>query len=289
MRYSGRDFTEAELQWLRNQLHTKKAKNRSTLSRLFCEQFGWKKANGTVKDVSCRVAFLRMEKDGLITLPPRQSKPRIPFPPVQRTLFGETRPGISKKARDFTLRLEVVTKHTSKLWNEFIDRYHYLGYVPLPGAQLRYLVFDDDEIIALLGFGAAAWKTAPRDQYIGWSEKQRQANLNLIINNARFLILPWVTSYNLGSRILSLVHKHIAQDWEHVYHYRPTLLETFVDKERFTGTVYKASNWIYVGDTTGRGKKSLSKRQVIPIKSVWLFPLLRNFRPVLCGNQSHEK
>jgi len=282
MRYSGRDFSKKELQWLKGQMRSDKGLNRTQLSKRFCEQFDWKKANGTVKDVSCRVAFLRMEKDGLLSLPPANNGPRPARYPIQRTLFGEAKPELKLKAGDVVLTLERVTHKSSSLWNEFIDRYHYLGYIALPGAQLRYFIIADGDVVGCLGFGASAWKVAPRDQFIGWTDEQRLQNLHLVINNARFLLLPWLNCFNLGSRILSLVHGQIAEDWMEVYHYRPVLLETFVDTVRFRGTVYKASNWIYVGQTTGRGKKSKTSRGHLPKKSIWLFPLNRHFRRTLC-------
>jgi hypothetical protein len=114
----------------------------------------------------------------------------------------------------------------------------------MPGAQLRYLIHADGQLIALLGFGATAWQTTPRDRYIGWSYEQRQANLHLIVNNARFLILPWVQSKNLASMILAMAAKRLPDDWEAAYAYRPVLMETFVERPRFKGTCYKAANWV---------------------------------------------
>ena len=126
---------------------------------------------------------------------------------------------------------EIVTKATSALWNEYIERYHYLGHKALPGAQLRYFITVGDQIVALAGFGAAAWQTAPRDQFIGWTHDQRKANLHLIVNNARFLILPWIQSQNLASKVLSLITHRLPDDWHNTYNIRPVLLETFIQKK----------------------------------------------------------
>ncbi len=175
------------------------------------------------------------------------------------------------------------TPQDSSLWNELIERYHYLGYKPLPGAQIRYLVFGGPHLLAVLGFGAAAWKVAPRDRWIRWSAEQRIANLHLIVNNARFLILPWVSSRNLASRILSGVAKRLPQDWHVRYGYQPVLLETFVEHNRFRGTCYRAANWTHVGQTQGRGKLDRHKRHPLPVKEIFLFPLLRRFRQELCA------
>jgi len=281
MWYRGREFTLAEIDWIKEQISSDPKLTRSKLSRLFCQKFKWIAANGGLKEVGCRVAFLRMERDGYIHLPP-QKRPSARAPKrIMRTLLTAPRPMTSCSAGSLKLELEVVTKQSSRLWNEYIDRYHYLGYKKIGGAQLRYFILGDDEVVALSGFGSAAWKTASRDNYIGWSHQQRQDNLHLVVNNVRFLILPWASVANLGSRILSLLGKRIPHDWQQVYNYRPVLLETFVQKDRFHGTVYKASNWTYVGDTTGRGKRNRTNKQEKPIKSVWLFPLTKSFLFIL--------
>ena len=169
----------------------------------------------------------------------------------------------------------VLTKADSLLWNAYIERHHYLGHQLMPGAQLRYFVRAAGHIVAALGFGASAWKVKPRDQVIGWTSEQRQRNLHLVVNNARFLILPWIRYKNLASRILALVSRRLPDDWHARYAYRPVLLETFVEKPRFTGTCYKAANWQNLGDTQGRGKLDVLHRNAQPIKSIWIYPLAR--------------
>jgi hypothetical protein len=167
---------------------------------------------------------------------------------------------------------------TSWYLNFCLIPYHYLGHKPLPGAQLRYFVYSGNQPVALLGFGAAAWQTAPRDCYIGWSHAQREKNLHLIVNNARFLILPWVQSKNLASMILAMAARQLPDDWLVQYNYRPVLMETFVEKQRFEGTCYKAANWRYLGQTKGRGKLGPAGKQSVPIKDLWVYPLKRAFR-----------
>ncbi|MCP4204695.1 MAG: DUF4338 domain-containing protein [bacterium] len=182
------------------------------------------------------------------------------------------------------LRLEVVDdRRTSHLWNEYIQRHHYLGYQPLPGAQLRYLAGSQGQILALLGFGAAAWKIAPRDRWIGWSADQRQQRLHLLINNARFLILPWITSRNLASKLLAMAARRVAEDWDRRYGYRPVLMETFVETPRFAGTCYRAANWTHVGQTRGRGKLDIRHQAPLPIKDIWLYPIEKKCRRTLCS------
>jgi hypothetical protein len=276
MRYCGRDFTEEELAWIRRTITDQPELSRKDLSILFCRRAKWLKPDGGTKDMSCRVAMLRMEKDGHLTLPPPRTKHTKPYKKI-RTLWAMEQSEITKNAGELDVVLEIVTNHSGALWNEFIDRYHYLGYKTLPGAQLRYFVKAEGRILALLGFGAAAWKTAPRDNHIGWDRATRKKNLHLIVNNARFLILPWVRSKNLGSKILSLASRRIADDWHKRYNYRPVLLETFVEKHRFRGTCYKAANWLEVGETCGKGKLG-NREGEVPTKTVWLYPLCKDFR-----------
>jgi hypothetical protein len=178
----------------------------------------------------------------------------------------------------------VVSKHDSLLWNAYIERHHYLGHQLLPGAQLRYFVRAAGDVVAALGFGASAWKVKSRDERIGWTSEQRRRNLHLIVNNARFLILPWIQCRNLASRVLSLVNRRLANDWHARYAYRPVLLETFVEKPRFTGTCYRAANWQYLGDTQGRGKLDTFHHNSEPIKGVWIYPLVPNYRSHLCNS-----
>jgi hypothetical protein len=234
--------------------------------------------------MSCRVALLRMQTDGLISLPP----PRNPKPVTYRSyahieqavLEPVTLPSIDLA----TLTIDpVVTRADSLLWNGYIQRHHYLGHQLMPGAQLRYFVRAAGHIIAALGFGASAWKVKPRDQIIGWTAEQRQRNLHLVVNNARFLILPWIHCKNLASRILALVSCRLPDDWQARYAYRPVLLETFVEKPRFIGTCYKAANWQHLGDTQGRGKLDVLHRNAQPIKSIWIYPLTRHFQRQLCS------
>jgi len=280
-RYCGRVFTEPELDGIRKLIGEDPKRTRADLSRLTCKLLGWYKTDGGLKEMSCRVAMLRMAEDGLITLPPPRRKP----PPPQVLSFTaqtDPRPELTQPVHALNpVQLRLVEPEQSRLWNEYIHRYHYLGHKPLPGAQLRYFVTVDQNIIAALGFGAAAWQTAPRDQWIGWSHEQRQRHLPFIVNNARFLIMPWVRSKNLASHILAKVAKRLPVDWLRQYGIRPVLLETFVDTERFSGTCYKAANWTCVGKTKGRGKLGPAGKQSVPIKDIWLLPLCRQFKKQL--------
>ena len=221
-----------------------------------------------------------MYEDGLIALPP----PRAKRPDRRVCISTRSDPGtpIDRPAHALVPVLHRVRKKAeSRLWNELIERYHYLGHKPLPGAQLRYLVYSGGQPIALLGFAAAAWMCAPRDHYIGWTDEQRQRHLHLIVNNARFLILPWIRSQNLASMLLAKAARRLPDQWQTVYGYRPVLLETFVEQPRFRGTCYKAANWIFLGQTKGRGKLGPAGTQSLPIKDLWVHPLDRRFRETL--------
>jgi hypothetical protein len=285
MKYCGRQFTEAELAGIRQFLVENPKTNRLALSRLVCERLGWRKPDGGLKDMSCRVALLRMQEHGLLVLPPPQRKNGNGKRMVRRTPQAEPEAPVCAPVGQLReLRLELVAdKRDSLLWNEYIDRYHYLGYQPLAGAQLRYFARAEGRILALLSFGAAAWHTAPRDEFIGWSRAQRENRLHLIVNNARFLILPWVSSRNLASKLLGLAARRLPTDWLSRYAYSPVLLETFVEQQRFCGTCYKAANWLHLGQTQGRGKLERNNLRPLPIKSVWIFPLSPRFRAILTG------
>jgi Druantia protein DruA len=281
MRYCGRDFSAPELALIRDLIAEDPTRTRAELSRRTCQTLHWYKPDGGLKQMSCRVAMLRMQQDGLIQLPP----PRCQRPRPRLQSSGQTDPQelIHQPVQALpTLHLKSVHPgQDSRRWNEYIHRYHYLGYQPLPGAQWRYWVTAGETLLALLGFGAAAWQCAPRDRFIGWSHEQRQQNLPLIVNNARFLILPWVRSPNLASKILGLAARQLPDDWQTRYGYRPVLLETFVQKDRFTGACYQAANWTWVGQTQGRGKLGPAGKQSVPIKDLWLYPLDKHFRRVL--------
>jgi len=279
-RYCGREFSLEEIERIRELIVSEPRRNRAQLSRVVCDELGWTRPDGRRKDMSCRVAMLRMHRDELIALPS----------PLKGNGNGRRRPRATSASDpqevvslpagdlgDLVLR-PVDTRQDSSLWNELIERYHYLGYAPLPGAQIRYLVFAGSRLVAAMGFGAAAWKIRPRDEFIGWTKEQRPRQLHRIANNARFLILPWIRSHNLASRILGAVVKRLPNDWKSRYGYAPVLLETFVERARFRGTCYRAANWTRVGQTQGRGKLDRYALFSLPVKDIFLYPLRRDFR-----------
>ena len=284
-RYYGRDFTADEMALLRALIAAEPQPNRAALSREFCQRIGWLKPDGGLKDMMARVTMLAMHRDGVIALPPprgRRNPPRpIVFgPDTEPPLFPA--PTTLDEVRPLEMRPVVRETREGRLWNEFVARYHYLGYKTLVGAQMRYAVHDRNGWpLAMLGFSTAAWKLAPRDSFIGWSPEMREKNLPLVVDNPRFLILPWIEIPNLGSHILAIVRRRLPGDWTERYNVTPVLIETFVETPRYTGAVYRASGWLRVGTTQGRGRYDRDKRYDKPRKDVWLRPLRRDWRRTL--------
>jgi len=226
-----------------------------------------------------------LDSKGKIILPnikgkPRKSRSKDIIPPV----LHETAE-VSCSIQDILpVRIEVVKERTYQghEYKFLIDQYHYLGFDMTVGENIKYVVYSqDNKLLACLLFGSSAWACAPRDQYIRWNPAARKANLIFTTNNTRFLVLPWVRVPHLASHILGQITRKIASDWQMKYGHRVHLLETFVEKGRFKGTCYKAANWIYVGETTGRSRNDRYNLLQVPIKDIYLFPLSKRFREVL--------
>ena len=202
---------------------------RAALSREFCRRIGWFKPDGGLEDMMAKVTMLAMHRDAVIVLPPPKGRQGRPRPIVfgahtEPPLFPA--PTTLDEVRPLDLRPVVRSTLEGKLWNEFIARYHYLGYKTLVGAQMRYAVHDRDGWpVAMLGFSTAAWKLAPRDRFIEWTPQLREKNLPLVVDNPRFLILPWIDIPNLGSHILAIVRRRLPEDWTERYNTTPVLIE----------------------------------------------------------------
>jgi len=281
----GKPFSKDDLEHVKEIIRVNSAAHRLKLSQIICEAFNWVSANGHLKEMSCRVALLKLYRKGLIELPAPQRK-KNNNAKTQITSISNPRFPIEKNITELTdIRLSSVeTKTESRLWNELIERYHYLGHKPLAGGNIKYLISCNEGLLGAISFSASAWKVAPRDKWIGWSHTIREKNLPLIINNSRYLILPWVTVKHLASKVLSICAKQIRSAWKQRYNYKPVLLETFVEKDRFKGTCYKAANWIHIGQTQGRGKRDIHKAYSVPIKDIWMYPLTKDFRKKLQGS-----
>lgn len=278
--WSGREFTRADMTTIESLIKNNPKAKRAELSRMVCSDLDWRDDSGRLKDMRCRVVMLRMHEKGIITLPPPRHRKNPSRHKIISTSETDPRSSITQSVdllENITFRLVTARdKKLSTLWNEYVQRYHYLGYEPCIGANLRYMVWSGDEPICLLSYGAAAWQTAARDLYISWTHEQRIRNLKFIVNNLRFLILPWVKSPNLASWVLSKISKRLQMDWQDRYGYSPCLVETFVDSSKYTGHCYKASNWILLGKTVGRGKYANTK--VTAEKDIWIYPLQRKWR-----------
>ncbi len=262
---------------------------RAEIARRVCQRLGWRTSGGSYAVMSARVALLRLEAKGLIELPaPRNGngngkvwQPTVGLEPPPQPLEA------SLSALG-PIQLQIVsTAEQSGLWNSLVAHYHYLGHSNLPGAQLRYLVYARQQVLGAIGFGAAAWSLAARDRVIGWTAVERRRALPLVLNNARFLLLPWVRVAQLASHILGRCARQLPMDFGARYGWRPVLLETFV-QEPHRGTCYRAARWIYLGQTQGRGKKGphpTGKQTPVPLKHLWIYPLVADFRSVLCAEE----
>jgi Domain of unknown function (DUF4338) len=258
--------------------------SRHELARTICEGLGWVRASGRLKARECYEYLERLEAKGLVQLPPRrETRPRgrktsIVFSDAGREQLQ--READLAEVAPVTLGL-VSNAEDRALWRELIERYHYLGHKVAYGAHLRYLVYISKPQRALAGclqFSSAARWLLARDRFIGWDEATRKANLCRLVNNSRFLILPWLRVKGLASHVLSLSARVVVDDWEEAYATRPVLLETFVERDRFEGTCYLAANWEQVGETAGRGRMDRENRWAQPPKRCLVYPLVRDFR-----------
>ncbi len=283
LKIQGRFLTEAEVNQIRILLCENPIWNRSRLSRELCEIWNWRRPDGQLKDMACRELLRKLESRLLIKLPPRQ-RPCPRRPPVIEIVevdkshvacnFSDLKPVKIIDAR--------ISAEYEKAFNYLLKEYHYLSYGRPVGQNMKYLILGhNDRILGCLLFGAAAWKTVDRDQWIGWSVAIREKNLGMICNNSRFLILPWLDVYNLASYALGACLRRLSKDWNHRYGTDIVLVETFVDTTRYLGTCYKAANWQKIGKTKGRSRQDRDRKLKVPIKDIWVFPLKYNFRDLL--------
>jgi hypothetical protein len=259
--------------------------SRADLAREVCRWLHWCAPNGTDKAVGCRVALLRLEQRGLIELPPARRSVRF-----GTRSFAQTQLSVPSKLEGTLqelrgLKLMLVTSKNRELdrqWKKLVATHHYLGYRPLCGAQLRYLVASEHGYVGALGFSAAALYLKARERWIGWSHAARQYHLPKVVANSRFVIARGVRVKNLASKVLALAQKRLPEDWAQAYGYKPLLLETYVESKRFGATSYRAANWTYVGKTRGRGRQDREHRKNKPIKDIYLYPLRPDCQKHLC-------
>jgi hypothetical protein len=284
--FAGREFSAADLQLIRQVTSDFAGLGITEIARTACELLEWKRPSGGLKDLECRRLIERLAGEGFVRLPERRGRGAPGPRRVSRTAGGASQAEIHGSAGEFEpLQLEVVRGGPADpsghhaLFKELLDRHHYLGYRVPFGASLRYLVRSErapENVLACLLWSSPAWKMAARDGWIGWSEAERCRNLQLIVNNSRFLILPWVRVKGLASKILAACARQLPADWGRLYGYRPLLLETLVDAGRFRGTCYQAANWIRLGQTAGRGRMDREHRaHGEAVKDLYVYPLCR--------------
>jgi hypothetical protein len=279
-------ITATEIELIQKLISTNPTWGRSRLSIELCKIWDWCHPDGQPKAISCRDLLRRLDAKGIIVLPPPLTNSFLkPGRQNHTQLMLHDATEISSDIRDILpVHLELVKERTfqSQEFKSLISQYHYLGFNMTVGENLKYLAYSrQGKLLACLLFGSSAWACAPRDQFIGWKALSRRTNLIYTTDNTRFLILPWVKVPHLASHILGLTVRRIALDWQSKYGHPLYLLETFVEKERFKGTCYKAANWVYVGETTGRSRNDRYNNLQVPIKEIYLYPLHRRFREAL--------
>ena len=274
----GREISNGDIALIRRLIEKHFHRGRKQISRQICYRWKWYQASGQPKERACRDILLFLEKKELIRLPPpiksanneKRKTTKIKLEEISREGTVKDHPG---------LRLEIISKrHEYSLWNKIIHSYHYQGHQVIVGKFLKYIVYIDNNPIACLGWGSAAWSIKARDEWIGWSKEIKDKNLCGIVNNIRFLILPWVKIKYLASYLLGISVKRVPQDWQKRYGHPIHLLETFVEKEKFQGTCYKAANWIFLGETKGSAKRGSCHHYHGNIKRIFVYPLGKDFR-----------
>jgi hypothetical protein len=284
----GRYFTLEELHEIRETVRMFPKLSRAELANTLCENLGWMTPAGQYKTASCKELLAKLERQGLISPPAKNEYKRREKKEIGIGVQTAPAPLLEGPVSDYEpIALEPV-RHLEniRLWNEYVERYHTLGYKRPFGAHQRYfIVAGAGQKLGCLLFAAAAWALEDRDAWISWTELDRSLRLNLIVNNTRFLIFPWVHVKNLASKALSLAAKRVQSDWQERYGYSPVLLETFVDPEKYRGTCYKAANWIFLGQTAGRGRTEMYNKRPFTRKHIYVYPLESDFRAILCGQK----
>jgi len=276
-----RVITEKEIDLVNELILEYGDKGRSFISSRLCEIWDWRQENGRYKEITCRELLRKLESLALIKLPPMLNGARkvgYKNTPKYLKLNENTLSALLKPLKSQIHIKQVRGTKKEKDFNGIIEKHHYLGYHQGAGEQLKYLIYLNERIIACIGFGCSAYKVSCRDNYIGWNEKQKAENLKKVVNNSRFLILPWVHIPHLASYILGAIAKRIRVDWLEYYAHPIVLLETFVDTERYKGICYKAAGWSCLGKTAGRGRNDRYNKQNKSVKLMFVKELTPDFK-----------
>ena len=281
----GRTIRPADLLFIQSLLAEKATCSRYKLSRLLCQFWEWRDPKGQLKDMAARSLLLKLEARGWITLPAkRRASPNRMRHKSVAEVDHATEPITGSLHGLLPLEVRELSQcpEDQPLFECLLHQHHYLSHTSSVGLNLKYLVCaQQGRPLACLLFGSAAWKCAARDQFIGWSAAEREGALQLITNNTRFLILPWVQVRHLASHVLSRVLHHLPADWRSKYARPLHLVETFVDTSRFAGGCYRAANWIELGQTTGRTRQDRWSQLQVPPKRIFVYPLTPDFRGAL--------
>lgn len=292
--YIGVNFTARDIQTIREMIEADPSVPLGVLAERVCRRFQVSDSHGRARRGTMADILRRMAMDNVVSLSQKSPGTRNKSKTPPRVSEPAQEVGGVASRRGMYLSLALVrSPEESLLWNGVIHHYHYIPGYRLFGRRLRYLVHVAENpsaledpcarvLVAALSFSCAAWRVACRDDYIGWSDAERVANLSRVVSNSRFLILPWIRVTHLASRILGAAARQVPGDWESRYGCRPVLFETFVERGRFHGTCYKAANWVEVGHTTGYSLCGFKAKKSQPARSVFLMPLHRKFRDILC-------
>ena len=281
MTINGQTFNQELIERIQKLIFENTGISRRQISLKVCQWLEWRNANGDFKEMSCRVALLKLHRQGFIQLPGGRQKPPSQSPESLKDIEFPGILGIECSLSDLAPIKIIPIKRKdgkkSRIWNALMDRFHYLGSGPLCGAQMRYLIVSGKVgFIGGISFSSAAWRLEARDRWIGWDDEARKKHLDKVLCNSRFLVHPDIRVKNLASHALSLCIQRVSGDWRERYGIMPMLLETFVEQNRFKGTCYQASNWMYVGVTKGRGRQDTENLHGVPVKDVYLYGLRRD-------------
>lgn len=282
LRYRNREITVADLEFLRQQCAASWGR-RVDLARAICVAWDWRQANGSFSEYACADLLLRLEERGLLTLPAPVPPPRrrdrklfshLPLPPELIALTGLEVRDPDADLRELCVRPIAAEERLG--WRLYMERYHYLGDRTIVGEHLLYAALLGGELVALAGWASAAFRAPLREAYVGWDERTKRRRLHLVVNNIRFLILPWVRVRHLASKVLGLNLRRLSADWQTVWKHPLLLAETFVDTTRYRGTCYRAANWLYLGETAGRSKHGNNYTYGGTRKALYVYPLHRH-------------
>jgi hypothetical protein len=283
----GREIHGVDIDWLNACIREHPDWSRHRITKHICENWGWRTHAGQLKTFAARSFIDKLEARGLIELPRIRTEKRRPHRnPYPKVTPPDAVPIITSLASIAPVSITLVSSgsYDHGCFASYLGRHHYLGFNRTVGEHLEYLVRDvHGRDLACVLFGSAAWKSAPRDHWIGWDAPIRQRNLNFMTNNTRFLILPWVRVPHLASHILGRIMRRLSHDWLCRYGHPVHLVETFVEKDRFKGTCYKAANWKLLGQTKGRSRQDRYSKLSVPVKDILAYPLCKNFRNELCA------